>query len=255
MSSHTKVVCSTLKQVCHIERNLACLQELPRVGNNNIKNFRAAKKPSKQRRGTKTQGKGHKGQGQRGGTPRVGFEGGQTPFYLRVPKHGLANAKPKYDYTPLHLNRIQYFIDAGRIDPTKKLDMRTMLVSGLLNKSNIRDGVRLLDDGHTWFQGNINIEVSEATPQAIEAIERNGGSVTSIFHTMVSMRAHLKPEKYPHPPPLERPTRRQIEFYSDPCNRGFLANPLDIQMLRQRNRDLGPVAAQMKQLKLEDEVD
>ncbi len=40
----------------------------------------------------KTCGRGHKGQGQRNKNAiRVGFEGGQTPFYLRVPKHGFKN--------------------------------------------------------------------------------------------------------------------------------------------------------------------
>ena len=40
----------------------------------------------------KTCGRGHKGQGQRNkAAVRVGFEGGQTPFYLSVPKHGFKN--------------------------------------------------------------------------------------------------------------------------------------------------------------------
>ena len=40
----------------------------------------------------KTCGRGHKGQGQRNKKRiRLGFEGGQTPFYLRVPKHGFKN--------------------------------------------------------------------------------------------------------------------------------------------------------------------
>ena len=39
----------------------------------------------------KTSGRGHKGQGQRNTKPRLGFEGGQTPLYLRVPKHGFKN--------------------------------------------------------------------------------------------------------------------------------------------------------------------
>ena len=40
----------------------------------------------------KTCGRGHKGQGQRNRKRvRVGFEGGQTPFYLRVPKRGFVN--------------------------------------------------------------------------------------------------------------------------------------------------------------------
>ena len=51
------------------------------------------------RRG-KTCGRGHKGQGQRNKAAiRVGFEGGQTPFYLRVPKHGHKN---KYIKTSHH---------------------------------------------------------------------------------------------------------------------------------------------------------
>lgn len=39
----------------------------------------------------KTSGRGHKGQGQRNTKPRLGFEGGNTPFYIRVPKHGFKN--------------------------------------------------------------------------------------------------------------------------------------------------------------------
>ena len=34
----------------------------------------------------KTAGKGHKGQRARSGRPRVGFEGGQTPLFVRIPK-------------------------------------------------------------------------------------------------------------------------------------------------------------------------
>lgn len=33
-------------------------------------------------------GRGHKGERQRGNRPRLGFEGGQTPFYLLIPKYG-----------------------------------------------------------------------------------------------------------------------------------------------------------------------
>ncbi|WP_343183475.1 50S ribosomal protein L15 [Buchnera aphidicola] len=45
----------------------------------------------------KTAGRGHKGQKSRkGGSIRRGFEGGQTPFYRRIPKFGFVSRKKKY---------------------------------------------------------------------------------------------------------------------------------------------------------------
>ena len=56
----------------------------------------------------KTAGRGQKGQKSRtgGGIPYVGFEGGATPFYKRIPKRGFVNkfARPM---TPLNLSTLQ----------------------------------------------------------------------------------------------------------------------------------------------------
>lgn len=117
------------------------------------------------RRG-KTCGRGHKGQGQRNKHAiRVGFEGGQTPFYLTVPKHGHKNKSVQHllsfycvnnfcflcrfqiRYEPLNLNRLQYFIDSGRIDPSKPINMYTLYWSGAVGK--IEHGVKLLADVST----------------------------------------------------------------------------------------------------------
>uniref|UniRef100_A0A2K5JS96 Large ribosomal subunit protein uL15m n=1 Tax=Colobus angolensis palliatus TaxID=336983 RepID=A0A2K5JS96_COLAP len=48
---------------------------------------RSESRPRGRRRGRKC-GRGHKGERQRGTRPRLGFEGGQTPFYIRIPKYG-----------------------------------------------------------------------------------------------------------------------------------------------------------------------
>lgn len=58
----------------------------------------------------KTSGRGHKGQKARTGrTPKLGFEGGQTPLRLRLPKRGFRNVFGR-DYRPLNLDTLQQWI-------------------------------------------------------------------------------------------------------------------------------------------------
>ena len=157
-----RVGSETAKSVCHVQRNLQYLKLMPRVGVDNIKDFRGAiKKKVRVGRGPgsgkgKTAGKGHKGQGQRGTLPRIGFEGGQTPFYRLVPKHGFTNKLFKWEYATVNLNRLQYFIDSNRIDPTKTITMDILQKSGAFT-GKPKDGVKLLGAGCTWFQGKIDI--------------------------------------------------------------------------------------------------
>jgi large subunit ribosomal protein L15 len=93
----------------------------------------------------KTCGRGHKGQKARAGRsgPALGFEGGQTPLYQRIPKRGFNNkwATPMH---PLNVDRLQLFIDMGRIDPTHTITMKTLTDSGLLKTSRVKHGVKLL---------------------------------------------------------------------------------------------------------------
>ena len=57
----------------------------------------------------KTAGKGHKGQNARsGGGVRLGFEGGQTPLYRRLPKRGFTNIKRK-EYAIVNLDKLNNF--------------------------------------------------------------------------------------------------------------------------------------------------
>eukprot|EP01121_Diplochlamys_sp_Union-15-3_P014263 TRINITY_DN4522_c0_g1_i2.p1 TRINITY_DN4522_c0_g1~~TRINITY_DN4522_c0_g1_i2.p1 ORF type:complete len:169 (+),score=26.93 TRINITY_DN4522_c0_g1_i2:34-540(+) len=82
----------------------------------------------------KTSGRGHKGQKARsGGAIPKGFEGGQTPYYKRLKKHGTKNALFRRLYAPLNLNRLQFWIDTGRIDVSKKITMKTLRDSGCVH--------------------------------------------------------------------------------------------------------------------------
>jgi len=234
---------------CHIRKNLAALRQFPRVALNNIRDLPEAFKPEHRKgrgRGSgrgKTSGRGHKGQGQRNTKPRLGFEGGNTPFYIRVPKHGFKNVYKKI-YSPLNLNRLQFFVDSGRINPKEPITMFHLWRSGAI-AGRIKDGVTLLGGGTTWFQAKLDIEVSRASKTAIKAIERQGGKITCGYYNKLGLRLLLKPEKFEgrRIPRRARPPRKLMEYYTSVENRGYLADPVELENAR------------LQTYKLENEVD
>ena len=60
----------------------------------------------------KTSGRGHKGQKSRSGVAIKGFEGGQMPIHMRLPKRGFNNFTKK-KYTEITTGKIQSYIDNG----------------------------------------------------------------------------------------------------------------------------------------------
>ncbi|XP_049637895.1 39S ribosomal protein L15, mitochondrial-like, partial [Suncus etruscus] len=178
---------------------LDLLRALPRVSLANLKPNPGFRKPERRprgrRRGRKC-GRGHKGEQQRGTRPRLGFEGGQTPFYIRIPKYGFNEGHSfRRQYQPLSLNRFQYLIDLGRVDPTQPIDI-TQLVNGrgVTIQPFKRDyGVQLVEEGADSFTAKVNIEVQLASELAIAAIEKNGGVVTTAFYDPRSLEILCKP--------------------------------------------------------------
>lgn len=92
--------------------------------------------------------------------------------------------------------------------------------------------------------------MSRASLTAIEAVERNGGDIKTVYHDRVALRALLKPDKYEITPRPARPSHKHILFYADPVNRGFLAHPDEVEALKEKNRKLGSLVEQVKDLKL-----
>ncbi|KAG0256626.1 YmL10 [Mortierella polycephala] len=176
-----------------------------------------------------TAARGHKGQKARsgnGGQPKPGFEGGQTRLIDRVPKRGFKNPEHK-DFQPLNLDRLQFWIESGRIDATQTITMKHLLDSRCIH--NIQDGVKLLGDGKLEFKTPINIEISRASKSAIKAIEACGGTVTSVYYNKLGLRALTKPEKFEELPRFARPMKKKdIAFYSDVANRGYLAGRAEV---------------------------
>ncbi|HWR38574.1 MAG TPA: 50S ribosomal protein L15 [Patescibacteria group bacterium] len=118
----------------------------------------------------KTSGKGHKGQKARaGGGVRPGFEGGQKPLYLRLPKRGFYNKFGK-DYVEINVGDLERF-EAGA-----EIDLVTLIEVGMVKK--VRDGLRILGNGE--ISKAINIKANGFSKSAMEKIQAAGGKVEVI---------------------------------------------------------------------------
>lgn len=120
----------------------------------------------------KTAGRGQKGQKSRSGVSINGFEGGQMPLHMRIPKRGFNNPFGT-DYAEVNLGMIQKFIDAKRLVNKGTLDQAALNAAGLTRGG--KDGVRLLAKGE--IKAKITITVAGASKAAIEAVEKAGGKV------------------------------------------------------------------------------
>eukprot|EP00897_Mesotaenium_endlicherianum_P008472 jgi/Mesen1/7653/ME000400S06848 len=141
----------------------------------------------------KTAGKGHKGQKARSGPrPKIGFEGGQTPLRLRIPKRGFHNPF-SMSFQEVNLEAIERKIQEGVIDPTQLITMKTLKEAKIAGKST-RDGVKLLGRGAEGFTRALHIEVSRVSSKAKAAVESLGGTVTCVHYNQLGLRALLKPE-------------------------------------------------------------
>jgi len=123
----------------------------------------------------KTAGRGQKGQTSRSGVSIFGFEGGQMPLHMRIPKRGFNNIFAK-DYAEVNLGAIQKLVDAGKLDANGTLDHAALKAAGLARGG--KDGVRLLGKGD--FSAKLSFSVAGASKGAREAVEKAGGSIELI---------------------------------------------------------------------------
>jgi large subunit ribosomal protein L15 len=138
----------------------------------------------------KTSGRGVKGAKARTGTKVYGFEGGQMPLHMRLPKRGFNNIFAK-DFAEVNLGRIQKAIDEKQLDASGKIDLEVLKKAGLIAKS--RDGVRLLAKGE--IKAKLDIEVAGASASAVEAVKKAGGSVVTTFKKKVHVNKKGAPGK------------------------------------------------------------
>lgn len=175
---------------------------------------------------------------QRNSKPR-GFEGGQTPLYKTMPKIGFHNSAQR-NFQPLSLQRIQEFIDMGRLSVKEKdlITMRDLYAAGLV--SSVEDGIKLLagslnkdpyGESKNIFNSTIHLEVSMASATAIRMVEEAGGTVTCVHFNPLALRALLKPYKFELLPRRARPPPKIMNYYLDVTKAGYLAPEIQMRNL------------------------
>ncbi|MEE4289356.1 MAG: 50S ribosomal protein L15 [Erythrobacter sp.] len=132
----------------------------------------------------KTAARGQKGQKSRSGVAIKGFEGGQMPLHMRLPKRGFNNPFGK-DYAEVNIGMIQKFIDAGKLDAKGDITEDALRACGLARGG--KDGVRLLGKGE--LSAKAKFVVTGATKGAVAAVEKAGGSVEVTAPTNAELKA------------------------------------------------------------------
>lgn len=159
------------------------------------------------------------------------------------------------ELSPINLNRIQSWLSQSRLDPSRPITLRELAASRCIH-GVARDGVKLLARGKEELTQPIHLVVSRASVEAIAAVEKAGGSVTTRYYTPFAVKKirrgemdaihslqsrialsedseagalqavdALADEARRYPFRLPDPTsRKDLEYYRDERHRGYLAH-------------------------------
>lgn len=129
------------------------------------------------------------------------------------------------------LMQLQTMLDTNRLSSAVPIDLTSICNTGLYNiRPDWRHfGVQLKDEGASQFRAKINIEVQHTTELVIATIERMGGVIRTAYYDPYSIWAIRNPKKwFEKGVPLPKrmlPPQDAIAYYTDPRNRGYLADP------------------------------
>ena len=118
----------------------------------------------------KTAGKGHKGQNARsGGGVALGFEGGQTPIYRRIPKRGFTNIH-RVEYAIVNVEQLNRFENGVEVSP------ELLIETGLVKKEY--NGIKILGVG--TLEKKLTVKAHKFSKSVVTLIEQAGGKVEVI---------------------------------------------------------------------------
>jgi len=113
----------------------------------------------------KTAGKGTKGQNSRtGGGVALGFEGGQTPLYRRIPKRGFTNFT-RIEYAIVNVGQLDVFAEGTEVTP------ELLIETGLVRKE--LNGIKILGVGS--LDKKLTVKANKFSKSAVTLIEQAGG--------------------------------------------------------------------------------
>jgi len=137
----------------------------------------------------KTSGRGHKGARSRAGfSRRPAFEGGQMPYFRRIPKRGFTNADFRTVYHIVNVASLEERFKKGAT-----VDAATLVESGLV--SNFNNPIKVLGQGELTIK--LDVTADKFSASAVTKIEAAGGSVTVIEKKKWVRKYPDKPKRKP----------------------------------------------------------
>ncbi|CAB4067569.1 RP-L15 [Lepeophtheirus salmonis] len=202
-----------------VDKALALLRQLPRVSLSNVESIpKTRKRMDRGQHGGKTHGCGSKGNEARQRWLPLGFEAGRVPFQIRYSRERSYNYgwHAKRQYPPLSLHKLQLMIDTGRLNPEQPIDLAA------ISKSQV---FPIQPRGPPF-------RMQHASEEVIAAVERLGGTITTAYYDIFSVKAlvpHQILSVWKKPIPRRMfPPADAIQYYKDPKNRGYLADPKEV---------------------------
>lgn len=120
----------------------------------------------------KTSGKGHKGQKARAGKgTRMGYEGGQTELFRRLPKRGFTNIFSK-EFAIVNV------MDLDRFEENTEITPELLIESGLVKPEKVKSGIKILGNGN--LDKKLTVKANKFSKSAIDKIEAAGGKAEVI---------------------------------------------------------------------------
>ena len=121
----------------------------------------------------KTCGRGMKGQKSRSGVSINGFEGGQMPLHMRLPKHGFKNNFKK-NYFLISTDLINNLVKTKKISSSKKITISDFVKMNLKISSKYK-GIKILSGSN--LNTKIDIEANAASKKALDLFKKTGGKI------------------------------------------------------------------------------
>ena len=118
----------------------------------------------------KTAGRGHKGAKSRAGwsgSVPPGYEGGQMPYFRRIPKRGFSNARFRDDYSIVNVKALE-----ARFDDGAEVNPEALAHAGLIRSA--KDPVKILGEGE--LSKKLTVTATKFSGAAKEKIQNAGGS-------------------------------------------------------------------------------
>lgn len=121
----------------------------------------------------KTAGSGHGGHKSRsGGSTPIGFEGGQMPLHMRLPKRGFSNYLFRKHYTVINVADLERYAEDGMID------FEILRKKGVVTSARKLEGLKVLGKGEITLP--LIVKAKKFSASAVAKIEAAGGKIEVI---------------------------------------------------------------------------